>query len=170
DAQTVNGGIQATATAAAAGQSLALQSVNGTIALTLAKDARVDFPASTMNGSIASSFPLPVRALPASGRAGRGPRGRSIVVQDEDGGTSDVDVEELEREIEQSMKEAQEQAQEAAEQGAQEQEEARRDAQRQIRHVERQIHIVDPRREYTGSLGKGGASIEMTTLNGTVLL
>jgi hypothetical protein len=36
--------------------------------------------------------------------------GRRIVVQDEDGGTSDVDVDELEREIEQSMKEAQEQA------------------------------------------------------------
>ena len=170
ESQTVNGGIQASATAAGPGQKLALQSVNGTIALTLPKDARFDFSASTMNGSIASTFPLPARGLPASGRAGNGPHGRRIVVQDEDGGTTDVDVDEIEREIEQSMKDAQDLDQEAAEQGAQEQEEARRDERRQIRHVERQIHIVDPRREYTGSIGKEGAEIQMTTLNGTVLL
>ena len=34
----------------------------------------------------------------------------------------------------------------------------------------RQIRVPNPHREYTGSIGKGGASIHMQTLNGTVLL
>ena len=39
-----------------------LQTVNGHVALTLPKDAKFDLSASTMNGTIASTFPLPPRA------------------------------------------------------------------------------------------------------------
>jgi DUF4097 and DUF4098 domain-containing protein YvlB len=157
-AQTVNGGIHATAAAASAGQSLELQSVNGTIALTLPRDARFDFSASTMNGTISSSFPLPARGAGATRRVEK--HGKKIVVHDEDGDVTDVDVDDLQREIEESMNDAQSEMDD----------EARREAERSGRHVTRQIHIVNPVREYSGSIGKDGASVQMTTLNGTVLL
>jgi DUF4097 and DUF4098 domain-containing protein YvlB len=167
-AQTVNGGIQAVAAAAPAGSSFELQSVNGTIALTLPKDANFDFSASTMNGAIASTFPLPARRGEPASRPGRAPSGqrRRIVVQDEEGDTEDVDLGELEREIERSMREAQDEMDE----GARDADEAQRDAERKGRHVQREIRVISPGREYSGSVGKGGAEIHMTTLNGALLL
>src|SRR5262249_30801957 len=117
-----------------------------------------DFSASTMNGTISSSFPLPARAAAAARRVEK--HGTKIVVHDEDGDVTDVDVDDLQREIEESMHDAQEEIND----------EAQREAERSGRHVQRQIHIVNPVREYSGSIGKGGASIQMTTLNGTVLL
>jgi len=159
-AQTVNGGIQATASAAAAGQSIELQSVNGTIALTLPKDAKFDFSASTMNGTISSSFPLPPRGGEEVVRGRAEKHGKKIVVHDEDGEVTDVDVEELQRDIEQSMNEA---PQELGD-------EAGREGERNGRRVQREIRVVNPMREYSGSVGKGGAEVHMSTLNGTVLL
>ena len=176
-AQTVNGGIQAQAAAAPAGESFELQSVNGTIALTLPKDAKFDFAASTMNGSIASTFPLPVRGGEPAGRGGRPgaaqQHGRRIVVHDEDGESTSVDVGELEREIEESMREAQREMEENAresEEARRETEQKMRDAERNLRKVEREIRVVTPGHDYSGSVGKGGADVRMTTLNGTVLL
>jgi DUF4097 and DUF4098 domain-containing protein YvlB len=175
-AQTVNGGIQAQAAAAPTDASFELQSVNGTIALTLPKDAKFDFTASTMNGSISSSFPLPVRGGEPAGRPGKAsaaPHGRRIVVHDEDGEESSVEVGELERQIEESMREAQQEMEE----NARDSEEARRDAQQKMRDAERNLHrvqreirVVTPGRDYSGSVGKGGTDVRMTTLNGTVLL
>ena len=168
-AQTVNGAIQAQAAAAPAGDSFELQSVNGTISLTLPKDAKFDFSASTMNGSIASTFPLPARAAEAvsrSGRTGSTPHGRRIVVHEGDNETTAVDVGELEREIEESMRDAQ---QEAADETPAADDEADRDS-RKHRRVERRIQVVNPMRQYSGSIGKGGADVRLTTLNGTILL
>jgi DUF4097 and DUF4098 domain-containing protein YvlB len=170
DGQTVNGGIQAWAAAAVPGESIELQSVNGKIALTLPKDARFDFSATTMNGSIASTFPLPTRGgEPASRGRHAGSAQRRIVVHDEDGEETTVDVGELDREIEESMREAQREIEE----GVRDDDEARRDhdAERKgERHAERRIQVVNPMHEYSGSIGKGGAEVRMTTLNGTVFL
>ena len=161
--QTVNGGIQAVAAAAPSGTSFELQSVNGTIALTLPKDAKFDFSASTMNGSIASTFPLPARGgdtASRSGRSGSGAR-RRVVVHDEDGEAEDVDLGDLEREIEESMQQAQDEIEaNAGDEGER----------RGERRTHREIRVVSPGREYSGSIGKDGAEIRMTTLNGTVLL
>jgi DUF4097 and DUF4098 domain-containing protein YvlB len=175
-AQTVNGGIQALAAAAPADASFELQSVNGTIALTLPKDAKFDFTASTMNGSISSSFPLPVHGgEPAAHavRPGGAAHGRRIVVKDEDGEATSVDVAELEREIEESLRDAQREMDESAresEEARRDAEQRMRDAERNLRKVEREIRVVTPGRDYSGSIGKGGADVRMTTLNGTVLL
>jgi Toastrack DUF4097 len=83
---------------------------------------------------------------------------RRIVVTDEEGESTVVDLDELDAELSESMKEFEEEL---------------RDAEREIRESEReirQVRIVDPRREYTGSIGKGGASIRIETLNGPVVV
>ncbi len=177
EARTVNGKIEALSRALPFGASVELQSVNGKVVLTLPKDARFDLTASTMNGTIASTFPLPVRAPeplePEGGhrdakgpkpppKAEKGERPQRMVVHDEDGETTVVDLRELEREISESMKDVQISI-----------EEGLREAEKGIRQAERQMHrirIVSPRHEYSGSLGKGGAEIRMETLNGAVLL
>ena len=57
--------------------SVELQSVNGSVTLTLPKDAQFDLSAETMNGTIASTFPLPKQALvPGRVSGGRTPRPR----------------------------------------------------------------------------------------------
>ncbi len=63
------------------GSSVELQSVNGSVVLTLPKDAKFDLSASTMNGTIASTFPLPVHAVeivepPRGARGSRRAQGR----------------------------------------------------------------------------------------------
>src|SRR5262249_3217571 len=120
-----------------------------------------DFEASTMNGSIASSFPLATRSGEPAAHGQGSSRGKKIVVQDEDGETTSVDVGELEREIEESMRESQREVDE----GVREEGDSRRET-----GVARHIQVVNPMREYRGSIGKGGAQIRMTTLNGTLLL
>ncbi len=163
EAQTVNGPIDAVARAVSRDSSFSLESVNGPITLTLPKNAQFDFSAETMNGTIASTFPLaPLALLPP--RASSRTRGskvkteRRIVVTDEEGVSTEVDLAELDAALSESMRELEEEL---------------REAEREIRESEREIRrvrIVDPRREYTGSIGKGGASIQIETLNGQVLL
>ena len=144
EAQTVNGPITATALAAGNDSSFSLESVNGPITLVLPKNAQFSLSAETMNGTISSTFPLPPMTLTlpkASHRfRGRTKAERQIVVTDEEGQSTVVDLDEL-------------------------------DAEQEIRESEReirQVRIVDPRREYTGSVGKGGASVRIETLNGSV--
>ena len=169
EAQTVNGPIEASSVAVSRDTSFSLESVNGPITLTLPKNAQFDFSAETMNGTISSTFPLPPLALPgipaSSSHSSSSSRSKSrtkterrIVVTDEDGVSTEVDLDELDAELSESMREFEEEL---------------REAEREIRESEREIRrirIVDPRREYTGSIGKGGASIRMETLNGPVLL
>jgi DUF4097 and DUF4098 domain-containing protein YvlB len=163
EAQTVNGPIDAVARAVSRESSFSLESVNGPITLTLPKNAQFDFSAETMNGTIASTFPLPPLALlpPRASHRTRGPKvktERRIVVTDEEGVSTEVDLEELDAELSESMRELEEEL---------------REAEREIRESGREIRrvrIVDPRREYTGSIGKGGFSIQIETLNGQVLL
>jgi DUF4097 and DUF4098 domain-containing protein YvlB len=178
-AQTVNGKIDAAASALLPGTAVELQSVNGSVTLTLPKDAKFDLTASTMNGTIASTFPLPpripetpleepIRKEPKTPKPSKAPNppkadhGKRVVVQDGEGETTIVDLRELEQELSESMKEV----------GAQI-EEGMRDAEKGMREVEkelRRIRIDDPRQDYAGSIGRGGAQIRLETLNGTVLL
>ncbi len=182
--QTVNGRIDAAvARALPRGTDVSLQSVNGNVMLTLPKDARFDFSASTMNGTIASTFPLPPRAgsavwtVPPDEGDGRGrsdgkAKGRSkpkVVVEDEDGNRQEIDLSQLDQELADSMKEIQVQI----ENNTRETEQQQREIERQQRQIEKQIRrieIPNPQREYTGSIGKGGPEVRMETLNGKVLL
>ena len=167
EAHTVNGRIDAVAQTVSADHSLELQSVNGAIALTLPKDAKFDLSASTMNGTISSTFPLPVRA-PSSDPGDssrrervRGSKGehRRVIVETDGEETTAVDLRELEQELEESMKDAEV----AIEEGT-------RGAVRETQRELRRIRVPDPRHEYSGSIGKGGAEIQLQTLNGALLL
>jgi DUF4097 and DUF4098 domain-containing protein YvlB len=163
EAQTVNGPIAAVALALGRDSSISLESVNGSITLTLPKTAQFDLSAETMNGTISSTFPLAPVPGPPPPKASKGaPRpdekARRIVVTDEEGGTTEVDLDELDAELAESMREFEIEL---------------REAEREIRQTERRmrkIRVVDPRREYRGSIGQGGASVQLETLNGAVLL
>ncbi len=172
-AQTVNGKIDAIAQALPADAEVSMQTVNGDVALTLPQDAKFDFEASTMNGRIASTFPLPPRTPEpmvwderGSRHGSRTPRPDNraksgpYVVEDEDGETHVVDLSELDRELSDSMR----QVEISIEKGMSDQENG--EVETRLRH----IRVPNPHREYTGSVGKGGASIHMQTLNGAVLL
>jgi DUF4097 and DUF4098 domain-containing protein YvlB len=190
--QTVNGHIDAVAQALPAGADASLQSVNGNVTLTLPKDARFDFAASTMNGTIVSTFPLPpgpntrkvwVEGAPDSGH-GDGKSGSKTpkadkdkdkdkdkdrnrersrwVVEDEDGNTQVIDLGELDEQLAHAMK----QVEISLEKGMKADEEAIREVQEKMQHIE----IPGPNREYRGSIGKGGADVHMETLNGRVIL
>ncbi len=76
---------------------------------------------------------------------------------DDEGETTVVDLDELDAELAESLQDIETELQ---------------DAEGEVR-TERgsdRIRVVDPRREYSGSIGKGGASIHLETLNGAVLL
>ncbi|MFY9552497.1 MAG: DUF4097 family beta strand repeat-containing protein [Thermoanaerobaculia bacterium] len=159
-AQTVNGKIEAAASALPSDGNIDLQTVNGGITLTLPKDAKLDFSGETMNGTIASTFPFrPPAPEPAERPSAKTKeRKHKIVVQDQEGDESVVDVEELEAEIAESMKDVETEMRAA--------EKSLRENERELRR----IRVPDPRREYSGSIGKGGAAVHVQTLNGTVLL
>jgi DUF4097 and DUF4098 domain-containing protein YvlB len=184
--QTVNGRIDAAATALPAGADVSLQSVNGNVMLTLPKDARFDFSASTMNGTITSTFPLPPRpaaeaawTVPpdygdgkAKGKTPKPAKGKSasrVIIEDEDGNRQEIDLSQLDQELADSMKELEVQIErntKDVERQAREIEKQQRDIERQVRRIE----IPNPQREYSGSIGKGGPEVRMETLNGKVLL
>jgi DUF4097 and DUF4098 domain-containing protein YvlB len=179
--QTVNGHIDAVAQALPAGADASLQSVNGNVTLTLPKDARFDFAASTMNGMIVSTFPLPPSPhtrkvwMEGSGSGhGEGKTGSKTpnadkskekdkwVVEDEDGNTQEVDLNELDQQLADNMK----QVEISIEKGMKANEEAMRQVQEKMQRIE----IPGPNREYSGSIGKGGPDLHMETLNGRIVL
>jgi DUF4097 and DUF4098 domain-containing protein YvlB len=186
--QTVNGHIDAVAQALPAGADASLQSVNGNVTLTLPKEARFDFAASTMNGTIVSSFPLPpgpntrkvwVEGAPGSGHGDGKPgsktpkadkdkdkdrnRERSRwIVEDEDGNTQIIDLGELDEQLANTMRDVEI----SLEKGMK----ANEDAVREVQEKMQRIEIPGPNREYRGSIGKGGPDVRMETLNGRVIL
>jgi DUF4097 and DUF4098 domain-containing protein YvlB len=160
-AETVNGRIEAVVSATRHGAPIDLQSVNGSVVLTLPKDAKFDLSASTMNGAIASTFPLPVHDVEIV-EPPRGSHERKVVVRTDEGET-EVDLRELEAELEATMREAEDAIEEGTREGIQE---GTREARRQVRH----IRVTDPRREYEGSIGRGGVPVEVETLNGTIAI
>jgi DUF4097 and DUF4098 domain-containing protein YvlB len=174
-AESVNGNVTATAVAVPRGAEYELETVNGAVRLTLPKDARFDVSASTMHGSIASTFALPrasddveeglVRRRLHEERVERieGKPVRKIIVREvkaDDGGTAVVDLKELEKELEESMRNADVEIREAV----------------RSEHAARGgagirgFRILDPRRSYSGRVGDGGAKVRLSALNGSILL
>jgi DUF4097 and DUF4098 domain-containing protein YvlB len=183
--ETVNGNVVADASEVARGASIALETVNGAVTLTLPKDARFDFSASTLHGSIASTFALPRRSNDAGEAAlrGKGAEDRAVhrVIVHEQGKAKEtivVDVRDLERELEKSMKDVGIEIREAIEDGVRE---GGRDGVHQgvrggvegvragVRAV-RGLRILDPRRAYSGRIGDGGARVRLSALNGSIQL
>ena len=183
--ETVNGNVLVEAAALPRGASVALETVNGAVTLTLPKDARFDFSASTLHGSIASTFALPRRTDPLdeSGHSRKAAEGRAVqrVIVHEHGKAKEtivVDVEDLERELEKSMKDVGMEIREAIEDGVRE---GVRDGVTQgvrggvdgvragVRAV-RGLRILDPRRAYSGRIGDGGARVRLAALNGSIQL
>jgi DUF4097 and DUF4098 domain-containing protein YvlB len=160
-AQTVNGKVEVTAAALPSAASWQLQTVNGGVTATLPKDARFAWNASTMSGTIASTFALPplheeaalaplAPAAPPGPREGprRAPRPSVTVVNDDD---PLVDMDEIEREIEESLREVEIKAKE-------------------VEWTSRKVLFSLPERRYSATFGGGGAKIRSSTLNGSITL
>ena len=167
-ARTVNGRIEAAAAQLPPGVSVECRTVNGGVTLTLPKDAKFDLTASAMSGAIASTFPLPVQVdteTPPTAKELAKERAkdkqreshspRRIVVRDADEGDVVVDLRDVEREIERSMREVEVEV---------------RRAMVEVDRATRQTRLLTllPGREYTGSVGQGGASVHISTLNGAI--
>jgi DUF4097 and DUF4098 domain-containing protein YvlB len=187
-AESVNGNVTATAVAAPRDAEYALETVNGAVRLTLPKDARFELTASTMHGSIASTFALPRAAEDAEADLVRrrthekkldklerieGKPVRKIIVRQSagDGEAVVVDLKELEEELEESMKnvdveirQAMRSMDEAVQRGVSD------GVRSGIRGGIRGLRILDPRRSYTGRVGDGGAKVRLSALNGSILL
>lgn len=162
-ANTVNGKIEIAAEQLPADASVEARTINGSVLLTLPKEARFDLSASTMNGAIASSFPLPAReeASEAEAEAAakkerlstpsppRPPATRRVVVR---GGDDEVvvDTEDLDRDLERSMKEVE------------------IEVRRSLHDAARELRLFSPRREYHGSIGQAGAKVRLSALNGAI--
>jgi DUF4097 and DUF4098 domain-containing protein YvlB len=165
-AQTVNGRIEVAAEAAPAGASIELKTISGPVQLTLPKDARFDLSASTMTGTIESTFGLPkapaptamVDAEPPKAPQAEPPRVRTprrVIVQREEDGDPVLDVEELRREIEESMRGVESEV---------------RDSVRRPEREARRVKFLIPGGEYHGSIGEGGAKVRVSNLNGRITI
>jgi DUF4097 and DUF4098 domain-containing protein YvlB len=186
DAKSVNGDVAGSAVAAPAGATYELETVNGAVRLTLPKDARFDLSASTMHGSIASTFALPrgegsdeeVLLRRHQERTEKKPV-RRIVVRQKDGEEDVVvDLKELEKELEESMKDvdveirrAIRSVEEGVSQGVREgvADGIRQGVRGGVRGM-RALTLLDPRRSYSGRVGDGGATVRLSALNGSILL
>jgi DUF4097 and DUF4098 domain-containing protein YvlB len=177
DAESVNGDVTGLATSVPKGTRYELDTVNGAVRLTLPKDAAFDFSASTMHGSIASTFALPKGADSTEEFVRRRMREeaiegrpvRKIIVRREEGDDEPlvVDLKELEKELEQSMKTVDVEIRESMR--------SSEDAVREgvaggVRGGIRSIHVLDPRRSYSGRVRDGGATVRLSALNGAILL
>jgi DUF4097 and DUF4098 domain-containing protein YvlB len=182
EAHAVNGNLVAEAVAAPPGSSIELQTVNGAVTLTLPKEARFDMSASTMHGSISSTFALPRRTPEADDDLVRNKRARRVVVEDREDGTALVDLRDLEKELDESMRDVDVEIREsmrAVDEGVKEGvREGVRDGVRDgvrggvrdgVRGA-RTFRILDPRRSYSGRIGEGGASVRLSAMNGSILL
>jgi DUF4097 and DUF4098 domain-containing protein YvlB len=159
-AQSVNGKVNVVSQAFPRDASMNLKTINGPITLTLARNARFDLDASTMNGTIASTFPLPARIetpeppeTPRTSPPEPRPRGSRRVIVRDDGEDVVVDVEALRKEIEASMKEVDVEVRNSL-----------RDVSRELKRVK----IFESQRSYSGSIGQGGGKMRLSTLNGSI--
>jgi DUF4097 and DUF4098 domain-containing protein YvlB len=167
-AQTVNGKVEIVAQAFPSDASANMQTINGTITLTLPKSARFDLSASTTNGRISSTFSLPARAeapeaegsarkpeKPPKPEKPERPRASRPVVVGHEGDEIVVDVEALEKELEETMKHVDVEVHESL---------------RGVNRELRRMKFFDMRREYSGSVGQGGGKVHLSTLNGSITL
>jgi DUF4097 and DUF4098 domain-containing protein YvlB len=181
EAESVNGDVIGQAVSAPAGASYDLETVNGAVRLTLPREARFDLSASTMHGSIASTFALPRAEGADAGqllrrkhevRIERKPV-RKVIVREADGDeeTIVVDLKELEKDLEESMKNVDVEIREAMRSVHDGVRGGAADGIRGgVRGGVRGFRILDPRRSYSGRIGDGGARVRLSALNGSILL
>jgi DUF4097 and DUF4098 domain-containing protein YvlB len=168
-AHTVNGRVEASAAVLPSRASWDCRTVNGAVVLTFPKDSKFDLSARVMSGAISSTFALPPQAETDLAPVGRGSskdkerlrekekqkevegEKRRVVIRDEDGDV-DVDLSEIEREVEREMRQVQVEMRRAA------------------HELERSAAVLalPLGRTYAGSIGTGGASVNVSTLNGSV--
>ena len=161
-AQTVNGRVDVAAQAAPSGSAFELKTVSGAVVLTLPKETRFDLTASTMNGSIESTFALPAKSLeapeppsPALPERTRVRTPRRVVVE-RSGDETVVDVEELQKELDEAMREVDIQVRESVHEET---------------SAARKMKIMIPGGEYRYSSGEGaGVRVRLSTLNGRIAL
>jgi DUF4097 and DUF4098 domain-containing protein YvlB len=177
--ETVNGNVVGDVSAVARGAAFELETVNGAVTLTLPKDAGFDFSASTLHGSIASTFALPPRRVDEGDEASlrrRADADRAVqrVIVREHGKEKEtivVDVKEIERELEKSMRDVGVEIRDAIEDGVRDGiQEGVRDGIRGGVRAMRGLRILDPRRAYSGRVKDGGARVRLSALNGTIHL
>jgi DUF4097 and DUF4098 domain-containing protein YvlB len=161
DAQTVNGRVEAVAVALPAGSDWALQTVNGSVVATLPKDAKFEWNASTMSGTISSTFALPPWHEPFAsfGQKDGSSERRAVVVRETKDGEVLVDADELAREIKESFKEVQVEVPESFEW-------TDKESRKEVRRVK--VHF--PERRYAATVGGGGSEVRSSTLNGNIVL
>jgi DUF4097 and DUF4098 domain-containing protein YvlB len=161
-AGSVNGKVELALLALPATAAVQAKTVNGAVLVTLPKESKFELSASTMNGTIASTFPLPAqpetegdepssRRSPAMNRVH--PHRAGVV--EKDGEDTVVDLKDIEREIEESMKQVESEVRGSL-----------REAQREVRR----LRIAAPGNAYKGSIGQGGARLRLSTLNGSITL
>jgi DUF4097 and DUF4098 domain-containing protein YvlB len=164
-AQTVNGRVEAEATSLPASASWELQTVNGPIVATLPKAAKFDWSASTMGGTISSTFTLPAAreasptgrvepASPVQSQSGT-PTPRAVIVREREDGQVVIDSEQLSREIEEALGDAEIEV---------------HDSGGDLDRSFRRLRVVLPEREYTAKVGGGGPKVRTTTLNGNITM
>jgi DUF4097 and DUF4098 domain-containing protein YvlB len=183
DAQTVNGNVVAGAVGIPRGTAIELGTVNGTVRLTLPKDAKFDLSASTMHGAISSTFALPRRPDDADRevirkRVREDRSGRRVVVADAGDESDAVDLHDLEKELEESMRDVDveiRRATRSVEEGVREgvrdgvRDGVREGVREGVRGV-REVWVFDPRRSYSGRVGEGGGRVHLSALNGGIVL
>lgn len=165
-ARTVNGKVDAGAAVFPAGAFWQLRTVNGSVLVTLPREAQFDLTGSTLGGAIVSTFPLSPAAdspqpllldRPRKGDRERSARARERVVllPAEEGENLLVDPERLAQEIEASLGNFELEGAESARKGEK---------------TVRRMRIPIPGRNYSGRLGGGGARIAASTLNGNIAI
>src|SRR5262245_34084846 len=145
-AQTVNGRVEAIAAALPEGASWNLQTVNGGVVATLPKSAKFDWSASTLGGSISTTFALPAGREDAAATPPPPPPPPSrtkhtrVVVSPDEIDEEAVDPAELAREVEESLRAAEIET-------------------RQEERGGQRIHVMLPERRYSAKVGGGGPAV-----------
>ncbi len=187
-AQTVNGKVDVVAAASPAGSVVELKTVSGSVLLTLPKEARFDLSATSMNGSIESTFPLPPREsrgesfawdesrrdrpqawsesesprapkAPKAPRAPKAPKAPRAPKPEVAGGEEDEDVDVDVPGLERELRESMKEIDVQVR-------ESLREAEGELSRMK----FLMPGGEYTGSIGQGGARVRLSTLNGRILV
>jgi DUF4097 and DUF4098 domain-containing protein YvlB len=147
-ASTVNGAVEVESAAVPESADLSLSTVNGNVTLTLPKDSAFDLSATTMSGSIVSTFDLPRKSaatwVSQDGSVVIHPKKMVRVDLDDEDFEPLVEIEEFERDL------------------AGAEEEVGKEAVREMRR----IAILDPRLGYRGRIGRGGANVSLSAVNG----
>jgi DUF4097 and DUF4098 domain-containing protein YvlB len=161
-AGSVNGKVDVTMQNLPPSAELQARTVNGSVLLTLPKEAKFALSASTMNGTISSTFPLPAQREEAEAKesprkteppgSDRGRVQKRIVVR-RDGEDTMVDVETLRKEVEEALNQVDVEV---------------RESMREYDRELRRIRIPFAHRAYEGSVGQGGGKIRISTLNGSI--